>query len=325
MADTPPGWLPALERALAERDAAALTAIPKADLHCHGLLSAPLQSYERVLGRRLPPPPPVFGDFDRFTEYIIEHLFPALLGPAPVRAIIRGAFERLVDDGVVYAEMSFDLLLPDAIGLSPEQLATLLGEEMARVAPRVTIAPEIGINRALPAAELDEQLREWLATGLFRSIDLYGDERVGDLRDFAPLYERAAAHGLKRKAHAGELCGAARVREAVEVLGLDAVHHGVRAADDPATVEWLAARGTVLHVCPTSNVSLGVCPSLAEHPVRALFDDGVALTVNTDDFTLFGASVCDELLNLSRMGFSPAEIAQVIETGLAEASRRRAG
>jgi adenosine deaminase len=313
-----PSWFPLLEQALAAGDRAALAAVPKADLHCHGLLSAPLSSYEQVLGRRLPAPPRAFGDFDRFIEYIITHLFPALLDPAPVRTIIRGAFERLVDDGVVYAEMSFDLLLPEAIGLSAAQFAALLGEEMARVAPRVTVAPEIGINRALPAAELEDRVRAWLATGLFRSIDLYGDERVGTVDDVAPLYELAGAHGLKRKAHAGELCGAARVRESVEVLGLDAVHHGVRAVEDPAIAAWLAARGTVLHVCPTSNVSLGVCASLTDHPARALHDHGVALTVNTDDFTLFGASVCDEILNLHRIGFAAAEVAQVIQNGLAE-------
>lgn len=313
-----PSWFPLLERALAEGDAGALVPIPKADLHCHGLLSARLETYARVRGRPMTQPPAAFGNFDRFSAFIVEHLFPALTGPPAVAALIRGAFERLADDGVVYAEMSFDLLVPDVVGLSAEQFAALLGDEVARAAPRVRVAPEIGINRAIPAADAAERLRDWLATGVFRSIDLYGDERIGDVREFAPLYALAAAHGLKRKAHAGELCGAARVRESVEILGLDAVHHGVRAAEDPDTTAWLAARGTVLHVCPTSNVSLGVCRSLAEHPARTLFDQGVALTVNSDDFTLFGAGVCDELLNLGRMGFSPAEIAQVIETGLAE-------
>ena len=62
------------------------------------------------------------------------------------------------------------------------------------------------------------------------------------------------------------------MRESVEVLGLDAVHHGVRAVEDPATTAWLAERGTVLHVCPTSNYSLGVCASVERHPARALFD-----------------------------------------------------
>jgi adenosine deaminase len=318
MSQPRPAWFPQLERALAERDRDALIAIPKTDLHCHGLLSAPLATFEAVRARALPPPPKLFGDFDNFTVYIIEHLFPALSDPSAVRAIIRGSFERLAADGVVYAEMSFDLLLPESIGLSAEQFAALLSDEMARVAGRVRVAPEIGINRVLPAGDLTERVRAWLDTGVFRSIDLYGDERRGEARDFAPLYELAGAHGLKRKAHAGELCGAECVRESVDVLQLDAVHHGVRAADDPATVAWLAERGTVLHVCPTSNTSLGVCASLATHPARQLYDQGVALTVNTDDFTLFGASVCDELLNLTRIGFTADEIARIIETGLAE-------
>jgi len=318
MSVTAPTWLPQLERGLAANDPAALVAIPKTDLHCHGLLSAPLATYERVLGRPLPPPPRLFGDFDRFSLYIVEQLFPALADAAGVRALIRGALEHLLANGVVYAEISFDLLLPDAIGVSPHQFADLLSEETARVAPRVQIAPEIGINRAFPATDVAPRLREWLATGVFRSIDLYGDERVGDVRDFAPLYELAAAHGLKRKAHAGELCGAEAVRQAVERLGLSAVHHGVRAAEDPDTAAWLAERGVVLHICPTSNVSLGVCTSFDDHPARQLFDSGVALTVNTDDFTLFGASPCDELLTLAGMGFTAAEIARFIERGLAE-------
>lgn len=317
MADGTSDWLPLLTRGLAG-DPAALAAVPKTDLHAHGLLSAPLATYERVRGVALPPLPQRFGDFDSFSLYIAEHLFPALADARSVRALIRAAFERLIDDGVVYAEMSFDVLVPDFIGLSAGQFGELLADEMGRVAAHVIVAPEIGINRIMPAAEAMRLLREFLATGVFRSIDLYGDERLGDLRDFAPLYALAADHGLKRKSHAGELCEAACVRQAVEVLGLDAVHHGVRAADDRQITAWLAERGTVLHICPTSNYSLGVCAALASHPARTLFDAGVRLTVNSDDFTLFGASICDELRNLASMGFTPEEIARFIENGLAE-------
>jgi adenosine deaminase len=192
---------------------------------------------------------------------------------------------------------------------------------VARVAAQLRVAPEIGVNRALPAADLEGRVRAFLDTGLFGSIDLYGDERIGATRDFAPLYELAATRGLKRKGHAGELCGPDCVREAVEVLGLEVVHHGVRVVEDPATMAWIAERGTVLHVCPTSNCALRICESVEAHPARTLFAAGVALTVNTDDFTLFGASSCDELLNLARMGFTPAEIARVIETGLAQEKR----
>ena len=108
------------------------------------------------------------------------------------------------------------------------------------------------------------------------------------------------------------------MRDSVEVLGLHAVQHGVRAAEDPAVTAFLAERGTVLHICPTSNRALGICASLEQHPARHLFAQGVKLTVNSDDFTLFGAGVSDELLNLARMGFAAEEIEQIIETGLRE-------
>jgi adenosine deaminase len=313
-----PDWLPLLTRALAAGDAAALAAVPKTDLHCHSLLSAPLDVYAELLGRPVPAPPARFDDFTAFSAYIVGQLSPALRSPAAVRRVVRAAFERLVADGVVYAEMSFDLLLPDTIGMSMPQFADLLDEEMARVAAHVRVAPEIGINRALPAEFASAQAQTWITGGTFRGIDLYGDETLGDVRDFAPLYGLAADHGLKRKAHSGEICPPDAVRATLDALRPDALHHGVRAAEDPALLDHLAARGTVLHVCPTSNIALRITESLATHPVRALHAAGVAFTVNTDDFTIFGASACDEILNLRRIGFSAEQIGAVIQRGLDE-------
>ncbi len=311
-------WRATLRQALAARDVEALRRVPKTDLHCHGLLSAPIETYAQLLGRPLPPAPRVFGSFATFIEYIQTHLLPALSGRSNVQALIRAALERLRDDGVIYAEMSFDLLVPPFIGISVEAFAGILSEEMARLADRVTIAPEIGISRKLPAEEVAPLLKEWVATGVFRSLDLYDDESAGDLDDFVPLYRFAADHGLKLKAHAGELCGAERVRESVEKLDLHAVQHGVRAIESPEVTALLAERGTVLHICPTSNCSLGVCDALENHPARRLFEQGVKLTVNTDDFTLFGTSASEEILNLTRMGFSDAQIEQIVENGLGE-------
>src|SRR5437867_11473827 len=94
-------WRTDLRRALACGDAAALTRIPKTDLHCHGLLSAPLDTYAAILGRPLPPVPAVFGNFSAFSEYIAAHLFPALESAPAVRTIIAAAFERMIADGVI--------------------------------------------------------------------------------------------------------------------------------------------------------------------------------------------------------------------------------
>jgi adenosine deaminase len=311
-------WRTDLRRALERGDAAALTRIPKTDLHCHGMLSAPLDTYATILGRPLPAVPEMFSSFTAFSEYIVTHLFPALESVDGIRTLIRAAFQRMIDDGVIYAEMSFDLLLPESIGLRVAEFAELLAEECRHAAGHITVAPEIGIARMLPPDAVAPRLEEWMATRVCRSIDLYGDETLGAVRDFAPLYRRAADSGLKLKAHAGELCDAEAVRHSVEVLGLHAVQHGVRAAEDPAVTEFLAERGTVLHVCPSSNRALGICASLEEHPARQLFTRGVTITVNSDDFTLFGAGVSDELLNLTRMGFSPEEIEHIVDNGLRE-------
>jgi adenosine deaminase len=307
-----------LVRALAERDRAAIAQVPKTDLHCHALLSAPREAYEQLLGGAVTPPPRRFESFSDFTVYIVTHLFPALTGEQAVRTLIRAAFARMAADGVVYAEISFDLLLPEFIRMQAEEFAEIISEESARVADRLSIAPEIGISRSLPPDEVAPRLRRWIAAGVFRSIDLYDDENLGDLHAFVPLYRLAEENGLKLKAHAGELRGAQLVRDSVEALHLHAVQHGARAAEDPAVMSFLAERGTLLHVCPTSNHALRLCDGLENHPARQLFDAGVKITVNTDDFTIFGAGVSDELLNLTKMAFSPAEIAQIIDTGLAE-------
>jgi adenosine deaminase len=123
---------------------------------------------------------------------------------------------------------------------------------------------------------------------------------------------------LRLKAHAGELLGPEAVRRAVEVLELDAVQHGVRAAEDSHVSDLLAERGTVLHLCPTSNVSLGVVTDIDTHPARRLHEHGVCITVNTDDYALFGAEVSDELLNLQRMGFDAKMIGEVVQNGLSQ-------
>jgi adenosine deaminase len=307
-----------LRDALEANDRHALRSVPKTDLHCHGLLSAPPETYATLSGRALPPPPQAFVDFRSFAEYIATHLLPALTGTHAVRTILRAALQRMLADGVVYAEMSVDLLLPEFIGVSDDAFAELVAEECAAVAPRLVVAPEIGIARGLPPDEVAPRLRRWLATGTFKSVDLYDDEHLGHLADFAPLYRLAEEHGLKLKAHAGELCGADRVRASVELLNLHAVQHGVRAVEDPAVTAFLAERGTLLHLCPTSNYALGVCAALANHPARRLFDAGVRITVNSDDFSIFRVGVTDEILNLKQMGFGAAEIEQIVQNGLDE-------
>jgi adenosine deaminase len=108
---------------------------------------------------------------------------------------------------------------------------------------------------------------------------------------FAEAFRRAGAAGLKRTVHAGESSGPEGVRDAIEVLGADRIDHGVRAIEDASVVALLAERRIPLGVCPSSNLILGVYPSMQEHPIERLRQAGVAVSVNTDDPALLGTSL----------------------------------
>jgi adenosine deaminase len=117
---------------------------------------------------------------------------------------------------------------------------------------------------------------------------------------------------MKCKAHAGEFGSADSVREAVEILELDAVQHGIGAAGSPEVMKWLAGHQIPLNVCPTSNIKLKRVRSYKTHPIRILFDHGVRVTINTDDALVFGDGVSEQYLKLYRAGVFTLEELDVI-------------
>jgi adenosine deaminase len=108
---------------------------------------------------------------------------------------------------------------------------------------------------------------------------------------FAEAFRRAGAAGLKRTVHAGESSGPEGVRDAIEWLGADRIDHGVRAIEDAALLALLTERAIPLGICPTSNLVLGVYPSIQEHPIERLRRAGVRVSVNTDDPALLGTTL----------------------------------
>jgi aminodeoxyfutalosine deaminase len=143
------------------------------------------------------------------------------------------------------------------------------------------------------------------------------------------LYARAFAigrdGGLAGVPHAGEVAGTDSIRGALEVLHAHRLRHGVRAVDDPGLVAELAGRGTVLDVCPISNLRTGVVRDLREHPLPRLVAAGVRCSLSTDDPVLFDTDLTREYESACAMGLEPRTF---YEAGLAgalcdEATRTR--
>jgi adenosine deaminase len=194
--------------------------------------------------------------------------------------------------------------------------AVLRGMERATRAHGITCGLVVDLIRnhgPATAARRLEEITPYRGQGVV-GVGLGGSEVEYPPGPFAEVYAEAARRGFHRPAHAGEVAGPDSVREALDRLGVERVDQGIRAVEDPALVVRLAREGVPLAVCPTSNVRTGAVPSLAQHPLRRLYDAGVRVTVNSDDPTFFGASVTDELLLcLTTLGFSPRELAVMAE------------
>lgn len=146
---------------------------------------------------------------------------------------------------------------------------------------------------------------------------------------FTEVFVRAQALGLHRVAHAGEEGGPDYVREALDLLGVERVDHGIRAIEDPRLVEILHERQIPLTVCPLSNVCLRATPSLGAHPLPTMLSAGLLVTISSDDPAYFGGYVDDNLTAVQReFGLSPQQMATLARNSflasfLPDAEKRR--
>ncbi len=141
------------------------------------------------------------------------------------------------------------------------------------------------------------------------ALGLAGKEVGRDAAALAPVYTYVRDAGLPRTLHAGETVGPESIWDALTTLHADRIGHGVRVIEDPKLLELLYAMQVPLEVCPTSNVCLGVYPEMAAHPIRALWDAGLFVTVHTDDPPMFNTTLTDEYRTLVAVhGFSREEI-----------------
>ncbi len=158
----------------------------------------------------------------------------------------------------------------------------------------------------------------WRSRGVI-GIDIAGPVTDGfRFADYTDIYRECRRAGLGLTVHAGETGGADEVRQALEALEPDRIGHGVRSAEDPSVLAMLRERGTVLEVCPSSNLNTGVLGSHAElrRVVRALVDGGVRFTISTDGPEMLRSYLRDELAMLMRHEIlSLDEVRMAIETG----------
>lgn len=294
-----------------------LRAAPKAELHVHleGAIR-PATLLELARRNRVDLPADsveglqrwfVYRDFPHFIEIFVKATS-CLKTVEDYELIVYELGTEMARQNVRYAEVTFSPSSHTWMGIPHDVWFSGLrrGRERAERELGVRIRWEFDIVRAMtdastlhPKAEHTLQAAiDGMADGVV-TLGLGGNEAAAPPEPFAPYFERARAAGLRSSPHAGEHAGPASIWGAIRALGAERISHGVRAFEDPALVEYLAAQRIPLALAPTSNLCLGVYPSLAEHPLRRLHEAGVIVTVNSDDPPLFNTTLNDEVTLLA--------------------------
>jgi len=161
------------------------------------------------------------------------------------------------------------------------------------------------------------------------AVGLDSSERGHPPSKFTAVFDRAREEGFLAVAHAGEEGPPAYIVEALDLLKVARIDHGVRCEEDAALVERLARERIPLTVCPLSNVKLCVYTNIEQHNLKRLLDRGLCVTVNSDDPAYFGGYVVDNYLSVQRgLGLSKADIeklaANSIEATFLPAGQKRA-
>jgi len=281
-------------------------ALPKAEVHVHleGCFEiddiVELARENRVPLRRPREHLLAFGSgLGTFLEFL-DFICGLVRTPDQLAALARRFSERLAANGTRYADLIvnpthwryWSRRIPELIDALDAGFAGAEQDGLPAVGLCISLLRTQSADEATELVQLLSALRHPRVVAL--SID--GNEAASGRTGprFADAFARAGAAGLKRTVHAGESSGPEGVRDAIELLGADRIDHGVRAIDDPAVVDLLAERQIPLGICPSSNVTLGLYPALAAHPIDRLWRAGVPVSVNTDDPALLGVTLAGE-------------------------------
>jgi aminodeoxyfutalosine deaminase len=303
-------------------------ALPKAELHVHleGSIEPPTVvelaarhgvslTVEEAAARYAP------GNFDQFIETFIW-VTSFLRGPEDYALISRRFAESMRRQNVLYAEVTLSIGIMFRRNQDPAANYAALREAALEV-PGVRLKWIFDAVRqwgAAPAMEV-AKIAVALHSPDIIAYGIGGDELGLPTIDLRPVYDYVASQGMHRLIHAGEIGGPESVREAIELLGAERIGHGIGVMRDERTMDFVAARGIPLEVCPTSNLRTGALARQVgretagydDHPLVSFFRRGLPVTLSSDDPAMFETTVNDEYRHAHHMGLKPIDLIRLAE------------
>ena len=307
--------------------------LPKAELHLHLVGSASVPTVLE-LRRRHPDGSGVpssaaelaafyeFRDFPHFSQ-VYGAVSSLVREPADVAELVLGAARDLAGQNVRYAELTVTPYTFTSAGMPVAGLTEALDiaarsagrDHGVRMAYIFDIAGEYGGPAAFGTLEHaltcpPEALVGFGLAGIEQARPRFAGE-------FRSVFASAIAAGLHSVPHAGEMSGPATIAEALDGLHAERIGHGISCMGDPALVARLRESQIPLEVCPTSNACTRQVPGLAAHPLPRMLEEGLFVTLNSDDPPMFGTTLTDEYRRAaSVLGLSRAQLAGLAANGV---------
>jgi adenosine deaminase len=287
-----------------------LVALPKVELHIHlegSIQPSTLLQLAARHGVELPASDEAglaewfrFRDFPHFAE-IYTTASSCLKTPEDLELVAREFAQSQANQGILYTEATYtaDTIFSQSGIPFDEQIQALRRGFDQVKGTKVNLI--LDIVRQI-STEDGERTAQWCIDGQrygVVAIGLSGFELKTPVTHHAHAFATAKKAGLMCSAHAGETTGPESIREALEVAQADRIGHGVRCVEDAALVADLRDRQVHLEVNPTSNVCIGVFPNLAAHTLPRLLDEGLSVSINSDDPPFFNTSLTEELARCS--------------------------
>ena len=258
----------------------------------------------------------------RTLEEYLERFDLPLLVLQRADAIERVTYELVEDlakEGVDYAEIRFAPQLSVNGGLTQDEVveAAIRGAERGmKVYPEIRVGLILCCMRGADNEALNMQTVETAKKYLgpvVCAVDIAGAEGLFPTENFAPVFAKVREYGIPMTIHAGEAAGPDSMKTALS-FGTKRIGHGVAAINDPELIRRLIDENVTLEVCVTSNYHTKVVPAIEMHPIHKLFDEGVHVTVNSDNRTCSRTTLQKEKEVLKeQLGFSDEEIEKMQE------------
>jgi aminodeoxyfutalosine deaminase len=310
-----------------------LAGLPKAELHVHHVGSASPRIVAELAGRH--PGSPVPADPDALTEYFkfsdFAHFIDIYLSvveliktPEDVRLLTYEiAREMSEQQNLRYAELTVTPYTSVVRGIQAEAFCEAI--EDARVAAEKEFGLvlrwifDISGEAGIPAAEETLRIATKIRPDGLIGFGLGGPEIGVPRPQFQPHFEAAVAAGLHSLPHAGETTGPQTIWDALRVLKAERIGHGTSTMQDPALVDYLGEHRIPLEVSPTSNIATRAVESYDVHPLRAMVDAGLVVTINSDDPPMFGTDLTNEYAVAARLlDLDEAGVGELAKTAVRE-------